>query len=651
MTIFLEQPRRPSSVTIAGGEAGLADIAGAGRDSLLYVDNSNSSHAALDRAISDRIERIHQATGTQYTHPLRAAEDEWRRQQTEQPRSPLSAGALAGRPGPKTFAEIAQEKLDRFEGDLFGLGEKFPDARQAIGADRPLIEDAKRIARDADARLGQLLDSRGGIAKWGALLAGGMAGALNDPITIGSLVVGGGPGAARTIAGRILTVAGKEAMINAGAEAAIQPSVQAWREKAGLDHGMDEAIRNVLFAGAIGGAFGVAGQGIAEAARPFIRDADIDRAAQAISGNERLADNARALLEGDGLRAAESMAEIRTALPAEARGALDQAEIIRVTDAQRPQRASVELHDQAVTQADRMIRMPDVDQFDRFPVDEAQIARVTREIVGEDVSAPIVAERSLTGFLIDRGGISDFQGELRAIGADQVSERFRGRLTREDGESLDYAREAAAQAGYFDRLYGTPDEAAARSTVADLLDLLEEDIRGNPVTPGMAVRSDAGDFEAARAGVEGIVAQIARFAGPSVDDAVIARAARLALEHGEDPAEAFMRTIMDADFSPRPRSQQADELPPGWSDEELLAASERRGLTAEPDGIADPAIVRPVDEISPADIETFRSNEPLVDSLADMMVDDAGNVVPISRYMETIARDAELADLIKACRA
>lgn len=642
MTIFLEAPRRSSALTIAGGEAGLSAIAGAGRDSLLYVDNANSSHVALDRAISERIARIHQATGTQYRHPLRAAEDEWRRQQIEQPRSPLSAGALAGRPGPRSFAELAQEQLDRFEGDLFGLGEKFPEARQAIGADRPLIEDAKRIAREADERLGRLLDSRGGITKWGALLAGGMAGALNDPVTLGSLVMGGGPGAARTIAGRILTVAGKEALVNAGAEAAIQPSVQAWREKAGLDHGMDEAIRNVVFAGAIGGAFGTAGQGIAEAARPFVRPVDVDRAAQAIAGDARLADHARAIIEGDGLRAAESMAEIRAALPAEARGALDQAEIIRVTDSQRPANAPIDLHDAAVAQADRMVRMPDLDAFERFPVDEAQIARVTRAIVGEDVSAPIIAERSLTGFLIDRGGISDFRGELRAIGADQISERFRGRLMREDGESLDYAREAAAEAGYFDRLYGTPDEASARSTIADLLDLLEEDIRGNPVTPGMAVRTDAADFEAARAGVEGVVAEIARFAGPAVDDRIIARAARLALDEGGDPLDAFERVIMTDELAgPRPRSEQGD-VPPGWSDEELLAASERRGLTAEPDGIDDPVMRQPDDEISQADVLAFPEA---------LVPDDAGNLVPLARYMETINRDDDLAALIKACRA
>jgi hypothetical protein len=44
---------------------------------------------------------------------------------------------------------------------------------------------------------------------------------------------------------------------------------------------------------------------------------------------------------------------------------------------------------------------------------------------------------------------------------------------------LDTAREAAAEMGYFDHLYGDRETATAKSTVADLLDLIAETRRGN----------------------------------------------------------------------------------------------------------------------------------------------------------------------------
>ncbi|TIV83892.1 MAG: hypothetical protein E5V64_06020 [Mesorhizobium sp.] len=82
-------------------------------------------------------------------------------------------------------------------------------------------------------------------------------------------------------------------------------------------------------------------------------------------------------------------------------------------------------------------------------------------------------------FLASQGGVQDFKGEMRAIDAHKTFVPGSGKLVREGGVPLDTAREAAAQAGYFDHLYGDRDKASEKSTVRDLLDLVDETRRGN----------------------------------------------------------------------------------------------------------------------------------------------------------------------------
>ena len=589
MTIFIDTPSIPANATFAGGIGSLADIAAAARDSLLYVENAYASSDALRRVLDDRRRAIHDATGAQLPDPLAAAQEEFRQKAAERSIAPFS-DRWTHDDRPETLEEIYNRHIDAFRGELATLSEKFPDARDAIGADRNPWDDAAELARKADERLGTLMASRSGLGKYGALLAGGMVGSLADPLTVMSLAAGGGPGATRTVAGRILSVAGKEAIINAATEAAIQPGVQEWRDRIGLDAGMDEAIRNVLFAGVMGGAFGGAFGAAGEALSRHLRPADGERSVAALAGDTRLPETARQMLSGDGLRAADTLAELRPAMRAEQRGALDAAESIRQADEIRPAAANPERYDATLTEADRVVRLPDyAEAWPGFQPDPVQIERVVRAIAGETQSGPVRAETPLIDFLIARGGVADFKGELRAIGAGEISERFRGRLVREDGDSLDYAREAAAEAGFFDHLYGDAETAANRSTVADLLDVLEEEIRVR--TGGAAASAE----EAALGTLEGIVADIARMAGPSVDDAVLTRAARMAAEDGVEPFDALERVLIAEDLPAHARPDRTGEPMPGWSDAELLAASERRGAWPEPDGIDKPGRLSPDD--------------------------------------------------------
>lgn len=79
--------------------------------------------------------------------------------------------------------------------------------------------------------------------------------------------------------------------------------------------------------------------------------------------------------------------------------------------------------------------------------------------------------KDLIKFLIDLGGIKDASGELRAQDFHKVGPGYFGRLSRKNGMELDYAREAAVEAGYLHR----------DADINDLLNALRRNQQGNPV--------------------------------------------------------------------------------------------------------------------------------------------------------------------------
>jgi predicted RNA methylase len=90
------------------------------------------------------------------------------------------------------------------------------------------------------------------------------------------------------------------------------------------------------------------------------------------------------------------------------------------------------------------------------------------------------APLSLFEFLASRGGIREYRGELATLGLDRVFVPGFGRLVRPSGMPLDRAREAAVEAGYlFDPGWNT--DQPSRSTINDLLNLLDQEARGTKV--------------------------------------------------------------------------------------------------------------------------------------------------------------------------
>ena len=90
------------------------------------------------------------------------------------------------------------------------------------------------------------------------------------------------------------------------------------------------------------------------------------------------------------------------------------------------------------------------------------------------------APQSLLEFLSSNGGLG-FDSELAAIGAHghtvNVGGVGRRKLVKQGGLSLDYAREAAEQAGYLQGEYNKT------STVSDLLDMIDAEMRGQKRFP------------------------------------------------------------------------------------------------------------------------------------------------------------------------
>lgn len=90
---------------------------------------------------------------------------------------------------------------------------------------------------------------------------------------------------------------------------------------------------------------------------------------------------------------------------------------------------------------------------------------------------------SLTEWMAKAGGVKDAGGELKAMDADKAHlaidpstgkrAPFAKKLVTEKGKSLDEMAEAALEAGYF------PEKGSERPTIAELLNKISEDLKGN----------------------------------------------------------------------------------------------------------------------------------------------------------------------------
>jgi hypothetical protein len=613
-------PDRPVFDSAAGGEATLGEIYEAARRAAMFVDNTFAAESALEQWYDERSRTIYDLTGESLQNPMRVSR----------------AASAATRSGPfmlpDSYPEIRERQRADWQRQVDELARRKPELSGQLLADETPEEGGLRISREADQRFSLLAGSRDGAGKWLAAFAGGISGAMRDPLQVATIAVGGGPGGARTVTGRILATAFSEAAVNAGVELALQPIVQSYRAKAGLESGVDLALQNAAFAGLLGGVLGAGGRALTEALSRGGSSAGRAVAAAA-------QDLPPALKAEIDARLPEAAATIRDAMPPAARGAVDQVETIGHLDATRPAAATPETHDLAVSQAHRAV---DAGEAPSFRADQAQVERIAAQMLPAE-AAPAKRPPSLVEFLRAQGGVLDDKGELAAIGAGSLAVKRGAKV--DSRVPLDRAREAAEEAGYI----GRPGEAQV-TTVADLLDAIDTELRGQPVYS----REDQPRIEALRsveeqrARVESTVAEVAAYAGPAVDDRLVREAAELSLSEGVDAFDALERVLVRAESDVAREAVAAahsGEPLPGWSDAELEAAS--TGRAAEPAAqnggrFDDPRKSDPDLEISPDDAGLYGDL---------VLAGEDGNVVTLQAYLDDIAADREELNIVKACRA
>ncbi len=191
--------------------------------------------------------------------------------------------------------------------------------------------------------------------------------------------------------------------------------------------------------------------------------------------------------------------------------------------------------------------------------------------------------------MISRGGVQDQGGDLKAIGADAVHHQQGGRLVNGRGVPLDYAREAAEQAGFL----------RPNSTTADLLNSIADEVSGRPQYR-ISEQAD-GDVRARNAREsdrELAMYQLARSAvgmaesdaGARLSNEEIDHAARLAMG-GMHPQQAIMEAVRTREDVELGRNAQAGVfahpgMPAGAREAPLplsggAAASNLRPMTGE----------------------------------------------------------------------
>ncbi len=609
-----------------GGVAEPGDVIGALFEQQRLVENSNSAHEALVDAYEEWRRRFKAGTGQ------------------EAPPNPLMVANIGNRLDPEgptpveaartRFAQFMSEQAARFPADAAGDWAQFDPAAYAI-----------ELARGADENAARLMESRPGWDKFIYMFAGAGAASLRDPLQVGSLALGGGPGGARTAIGRILTTAASEAGVNAVSEAAIQPAVQEWRARAGLDAGWDQALANIGFAAAFGGFLGAGGRSLAEGAAMLA--SPLRGAAQA---GDMLALVDAQIPDGFSpgrheLALSHAEAQLRAVSSPEARPlpaqpmALDDMQVNRIVDAMAPERVdgyapNPESFAETLTTIRGGIAAASAGPSQR------PVMREVARIGGVDPDGPMADELRAMGLtaqdmpgLFRKGGHSD----LDNIPVDEMRAAFGGRSDIDDGNGY-VSRQAFIDALAEEQGRRPGGDISAERTYwesrgVDFAGMRDADI--------LARMADISEAEArwtaagpqARLDAANAVRQALEMAGGTAPDRAIRAAVDLHLNEGED-----LRTALDWAMSDMAGVSRTLPAP----------AAEFDGLGSRPPEAMDEL----PDELM-ADWE--RDMEALVawadeEGLGDLAVPFGDELMTAEGIRQSIDRAAQLERVVAVCR-
>lgn len=286
-----------------------------------YVDAGQASSQALRDIWEPIIDEINQATGSDFWSP------------TDALNIGIGISAAAGAPESR-YRYQAERVLNHIQQNRDSL----PEEITSLTLDR-FDELAIERAQQSITDLEFAAEDRPGLLDDIVRILGGFSAGATDSTNVPYLALGSG--------GKTLTsFAFREAVINAGAEAALQPSVAEWYEAIGLPYTIEDFFRNVGYAAVGGAVFAVGVRGAArgvelasDAAAPFA--ARVRGVPRSAFETARFLDNAEPSLEvmlnneqlRQGIRILED-AGVR--LSREAKTALDVAQALDELDQDNP---------------------------------------------------------------------------------------------------------------------------------------------------------------------------------------------------------------------------------------------------------------------------------------------------------------------------
>lgn len=254
-------PDSASSGPESWGEA-FGKVVSATDQTMVAIENINASQENFRASYQSYIDEVEQATGVKLDNPMNI--DMRRGAFEERPNPQYGTGT-----GTEWMDERQRAAMERFDAQRQALAEQYPAQARLIQLD--IDGRAKKRMQDADRAAKEALASPelGMGGRFAAQLIGGLTGSAKDPYQWAMAMTGGAPGAGRTVAGRIGHVLLTEALLNGGQEAVLQAASQERKRSAGLEHGLDDALKNVGIAATFGALFGGTVQGASELARIY----------------------------------------------------------------------------------------------------------------------------------------------------------------------------------------------------------------------------------------------------------------------------------------------------------------------------------------------------------------------------------------------
>lgn len=234
MPSFLLQQQDPLSVNpeqlAAGPEPTFDEIREAAFEDARRAELSTGSFQSLKDVWSPIVEEVEQKSGQSYHNPA------W----------------------VQDVPEYYQKRVQSLIDEVKANPDKYPDLQDIDTRD--FREEAKTVTREGRDELQKLLNrsTDSWLDNTAAEMVGGFQAFFQDPLFYATLPLGLIGAEARSVLG----LATREAIIGAGTEAALQPSVAKWYKELGYDYTYEDFVQRVALGGAFGATFAVGFSGI-----------------------------------------------------------------------------------------------------------------------------------------------------------------------------------------------------------------------------------------------------------------------------------------------------------------------------------------------------------------------------------------------------